>query len=154
MNKPQNIQSQSPSKFLNEVRYNTFQKLGDCYIPGNKILPSFSQSGCAEHVDRIFNYIPNINRFGFQVLLIIFSITPSLMGYFLIALEWSRYIPHFLGGGFFRSIRIHLRTIFYSLYYSGLRGKNSTAPNLLETIGYKVQVNTSDIDQTRQPDCK
>lgn len=118
------------------------KKLGDCIIPGDGELKSFSKSECADQVDRILDHMPMPDRNDLKMLLGLLALLPKFGVYlFVQLLELSPAIPSIFGGAILRFIRLGIRGLVMSLYYSN--------PETLKTLGYSVNVYTSDISRSK-----
>lgn len=126
----------APSQ-LTERQIHGLEKIGDCLIPGDGELPSFSASGHARLAGRILDYMPEQDLGDLRMLLTVFSFLPRFyLRFFCWFLERARAMPG-PAGSILRFIRIGVRGLVFSLYYSG--GK----PH--DVIGYKVGVYTADL---------
>ena len=109
--------------------------------PGDEHFPSFKALGCAEHFETIGVHMPPGDRKDLVMLLTVFGFIPKPLVYlFLRQLEWSAYVPGLFGGAFFRFLRLGLRGIVWSLYYSGWKGSGVSVTSPLEVLGYQVHM--------------
>lgn len=135
----------------NEVRDLTpqqklgLEKLGNIYAPGDDQFPAFSQLGCAAHAHRILESVPPRDLQALQQLLSVCRWAPNWALGLLVRLAESG--PHVPGpvGNTLRTLRIGLRSVVYSLYYSGLAGPDYDGPLPLRIIDYDVSVYTEDL---------
>ncbi len=112
-------------------------KIGDCYIPGDESMLSFSRSQCTSELSRVLEYLPASDFKSLQLLLILLSFLPKIILLGLAKLlEWSPRLPGLFGSPL-RLIRIGLRGLIFSLYY-GHRP-------VLDVIDYRVSVYTEDL---------
>lgn len=140
--------SAAPSRFLTPLQYRGLQKLGDGMCPGDDEFPSFSACGCGEHVDEILELMnPNdlaqlrqlltasafLPRTGVQQLLKAAEASPRMT-------DRNPLAPTL------RFLRLGLRGLVLSLYYSGRTGGGYAGPSPLDVIGYEVGVYTADLD--------
>lgn len=141
-----------PSRHLTSRQMRGLSKLGDAYLPGDGVLPSFSATGCAEHVDEVLDNLPEVDRDSLQLLLTLLSLTPQFKLVWLARfLEWSPKIPGPLGAGL-RFLRMGIKGLVLTLYYSGKTGAEYHGPKPLEVLGYEVGVYADDVDQrTKAP---
>lgn len=134
------------SKYLTLRQTRGLEKLGDAYLPGDDELPSFSALGCAEHVDEVLDYLPADDRNSLKLLLGLLSITPRFKLVWLAKLlERSHNLPGPLGGGL-RFLRMGLKGLVLTLYYSGKTGANYQGRTPLDVLGYDVGVYTGDLE--------
>jgi len=136
----------SPSQFLNARQYRGLVKLGQAYCPGDDVMPSFAELGCAEHVDALLEYMPEADRRDLAMLLGVCSFVPvfGLAG-FVRMLQWSPRVPTALGGAL-RFLHMGIRGLLLTLYYSGKSGATYRGRTPYEVLGYEVSVYTADID--------
>ena len=136
---------QHKSKFLDETHLNGLNKVGDLMIPGDTDLPSFSKTGCVEHVDRILNFTEKADLQNLKMLLMVMSLLPNRINFWiLVFLEWvAEFEWEWLG--LFREVRIGLKSLVMSLYYSGLVGADFSGKTSHEILGYQVGVYTDDL---------
>ncbi len=103
--------------------------------------PSFKGLRCVEHFDAIAIHMPPNDAKDLALLLTAFGLIPKIfLAAFLRILEIAPHLPDFLGGAFLRFLRLGLRGIVWSLYYSGWKGANVKTATPLEALGYHVQV--------------
>ena len=128
------------SKHLNDSQIHALVKVGDCLAPGDEDLPSFSQLGCVEWIDHLLDPMSAADLKDLKLLLSILSLFPAvLMRALMRFLEFSPSVPGPLGAPL-RLIRLGMRGLVMSLYYSGFAGKQYIGKTPLELIGYKVGV--------------
>lgn len=135
---------------LNGLQRTGLNRLGDCYAPGGKVtaahgsrsFPSFSELGCIEHADRVLDYLPAADRNDLKLLLGILALSPPpVLKGFVWLLEHSESGLFSLGpvGSLLRLIRLGLKGLVFSLYYSGMRGSRYTGPTPVELLGYDAK---------------
>ena len=128
------------SKHLNEGQIRALVKVGDCLVPGDEDLPSFSKLGCVEWIDHLLDPMPAADLKDLKMLLSILSFFPAfLMRALMRFLEFSPSVPGPLGAPL-RLIRLGMRGLVMSLYYSGFAGKQYVGKTPLEVLEYKVEV--------------
>lgn len=128
-------------RFLNTLSYRGLQVLGDIMAPGDAVFPSFKRLGCAEHFDSIAEHMPESDRKDLVLLLTVFGFFPKiLMWGILFFIEQAVHLPDFLGGPFFRFLRLGLRGLVWSLYYSGWKGSTAQGKTPLQVLEYSVGV--------------
>jgi hypothetical protein len=119
-------------------------KIGDIYFPGEGACPSFSKLGCVEHVGFALGHLPEDDRQSLQLLLGVVGTLPKAFARLLIWLgEFGPRTPGPLGVGL-RFLRLGLKGIVTSLYYSGERGAGYQGPTPLDILDYRVSVYTLD----------
>lgn len=112
-------------------------KIGDVLIPGDEILPAFSETDCVKQVDRILNFMPIQDVRDLKTLISIFSFFPR--GAIFLTIRLLELSPKIPGGGVLRLIRLGLRGLVMTLYYSD--------PKVLGLLDYQVGVYTRDLSQ-------
>lgn len=134
------------SRYLNARQRHGLTKLGQAYCPGDDVMPSFAELGCAEHVDELLEYMPAADRRDLALLLGICSFVPVfVLAGFVRMLLWSPHVPTPLGGAL-RFLHMGLRGLLLTLYYSGKSGANYRGKTPYEVLGYEVSVYTADVD--------
>lgn len=134
------------SRYLNARQIRGLEKIGDAYFPGGDKFPSFSRCGCAEHVDVSLEGLPDGDRNSLKSLLTIVGFAPAFLARGLVGLaERGTHWPGPLGTGL-RFLRLGLRGVVTTLYYSGETAPGYDGPSTLDGIGYKVSVFTSDVE--------
>lgn len=129
------------SQILNGIQMKAIQKIGDIYCPKTEPFPSFSELGAIEHIDILLEEIPPQDLADLKLLLSILGFMPSFVIWMLIAgIEKGKNLGGPLGA-VLRMIRFGFRGIIFSLYYSGLKGRQSSiAQTPMELVGYKIQM--------------
>ncbi len=124
------------SKHLKNRQIQAVNKIGDCLLPGEGSFPSFSQSHAVQHCDRVLDYMPKQDLEDLKVLLTILSFFPKwilTIVFWKLEFSWNYRLPM---PAVLRLIRIGIRGLIMSLYYSG--GKP------YQVIGYQVGVYLGD----------
>lgn len=135
-----------PSRHLSAAAWRGLNRLGDALLPGDGALPSFSTLGCAEHVDVVLDEMAPSDRDSLKLLLAFCAYVPRplLVGLFAL-LERGTGTPGPLGRGI-RFLRMGLKGLLLTLYYSGNRGAAYAGPTPLDVIEYQVSVYTGDLE--------
>lgn len=128
------------SKYFGGLALAGVNKVGQAYCPGDETFPSFKKLGAVEHVDRVAEDIPEGDRGGLGIIFTLFGLMPQFMvtGIFRF-LEWS-WQKNIAQNVITRQIRLGLRGIAFSLYYSGLKGSQYTGKTPVELIGFSLNV--------------
>ncbi len=106
------------ARHLSASQVSGLLKAGDIVIPGGDDLPSFSRSGCADHVDRMFEFMHDSDRDGMKLLFSIFNALPGPAVKGILKLtEKEKYLPGPLGAGA-RMVNIGVKGVVMTLYYS------------------------------------
>jgi hypothetical protein len=131
-------------KLLNPIQVKALNKIGDLMCPTHNELPSFTQLGAIEYVDILMAELPPNDLKDLKLLLTILGFMPSwiLLG-ILNFLEKNQDMNGEIGT-LIRTVRFGFRGIIFSLYYSGLKGHQSSVPSTPDQIvGYKIQMDTT-----------
>lgn len=135
------------SKLLSNTQIRGLTKVGDAYFPGDGDLPSFSQCGCVEHADAAIELLPADDLASLKTLLGVIGIMPTFVAKSLVRLaERGPRMNGPLGIGL-RFLRLGLKGVVTSLYYSGEIGRDYKGPSPLEVLGYHVKVYSADVDE-------
>lgn len=127
---------------LSALQVRAIEKLGNVICPGDRDLglPSFIELGCVEHADIVLNELPESDLKDLKLLLTIFAFLPSFFIAFLLGLiERGQHLGGEIGT-LLRMVRFGLRGVAFSLYYSGLKGRDAKVKTPYEAIGYSVTV--------------
>jgi len=128
------------SKYLNSLALKGLNKVGNILVPGFEEFPSFSQLGCAEFVDRIVEDLPPSDRDGVGILFMVFYFVPAFMLRGLFSFMERHANNDVLGGDILRMIRMGVRGIVFSLYYSGWSAPGYSGKSPLDIIGYQPTI--------------
>jgi hypothetical protein len=133
------------SRHLDRRQLRALEAIGDVLVPGDEDLPSFSRLGCVAHVDRLLDFMPDDDLQGLQGVLSAASFLPR----FLVAalLRWleAGLWPPGPWAPPLRVMRMGLRGIVLSLYYSGGSGPSYDGPGPLDVLSYRVGVAVEDV---------
>lgn len=125
------------SGFLDSKHLAGICKIGDCYLPGCDEFPSFSQSGCIAHVDRVVAFVPEQDLGDLKMILGLFAVLPKPLVWLILRSLEFLFEHGLLLGTMPRQIRFGLRGIVFSLYYA------SEVP--LRKLDYKAGVYIDDL---------
>lgn len=128
------------SKYLSENQLKGLLKTGDVVLPGTTQSPSFSQTGCIHHVDRMAAYLSEEDLGGLRLVLGLFRWLPSQVISLIMAMaERNQYFPGPLGAGL-RMLEIGIKGATMSLYYSNLTGPDYRGKKVFDIIGWDAKV--------------
>ena len=128
------------SNYLSQNQLNGLLKTGDVILPGTTKSPSFSQTGCIHHVDRMAAYLSEDDLGGLRIVLGLFKWLPSWAISIIMAMAArNRYFPSLLGAGL-RMFEIGVKGATMSLYYSNLTGPDYKGSKVFEIIGWDAKV--------------
>lgn len=124
------------SRNLSPLQMRGLAKVGDVVVPGDDVLPSFSQSGSLHQVDRMLDHMSDFDRDGVKLLLTIMRFLPRFaIAAILFVAQRDKHFPSFLGAAC-RMINIGIKGVVMTLYYSDL----GDTPRILPAIGYDAKV--------------
>ncbi len=126
------------SKYLSQRELKGLTKVGDLMIPGGYGLPSFSHTGCIDHVDEVMSTTLPADLKDFKLLMNIMSVLPNrlVQGIINMIANEARFPKPI--DGLLRLLNIGMKGVVYSLYYSDKTGVTYTGPSVHEAIGYHV----------------
>ena len=138
------------SKYFNRTQLLGLQKAGDVILPGTDLSPSFSRTGCIDHVDRLAAYLSRDDLGGLQVLLRILRHAPKWSIHLLMkACGANARFPGFAGTAL-RTIDIGLKGLVMSLYYSNLTGPDYQGKKVFDIVGWNAKLIMSHEDAPTQ----
>jgi len=120
------------SRHLSAAQIRGVERLGQAMLPGGEGFPSFTALGCARHIDRILDFMPERDIKDLKLLLSLLAVMPlAFARFFAWILERGLAWPGPVGAQL-RTIRLGVRGLVFSLYYGD--------PAVLKEIGYEVGV--------------
>jgi hypothetical protein len=136
-----------PSRYWSRLSLIGLRRVGDVLACGEASgdALSFSKLGCADHVDRLLEYMPEQDMRDLGLVFAIFAFFPKpfvrlLMFFF----SFADRIPTWLGGGLLRLLWMGLRGVVFSLYYSGYIGKGvKKLSKVAGVVDYRVEVGSN-----------
>ncbi len=140
-----NHPSSSTSRHLGVHQILALEAIGDVLIPGDEDLPSFSRLGCVAHVDRLLDYMPDDDLRGLRDVLAVGSFLPRFLVVGLLYWLEAGFWPSGPWVAPLRVVRLGLRGIVFSLYYSGGAGPGFEERGPLEVLSYCVGVAVEDV---------
>lgn len=128
------------SKYFNHPQLLGLQKAGDVILPGTDRSPSFSATGCIDHVDRLAAYLSDDDLGGLRVLLRLLRRAPKWsIRLLMTACRANAHFPGFLGTAL-RTIDLGLRGLVTSLYYSNLAGAGYQGKKVFDVVGWNAKL--------------
>ncbi len=113
--------------------------MGNILLPKTQDFPSFSETGCIEHIDDILAFAPKDDISGLNSLLVIFSFLPGGTLKWIIKKMGKSHSESGSLSVIFRQLDFGLKGIIYTCYYSGKTGKNFTGRNPHKIIGFEFK---------------
>lgn len=127
------------SKHFNASQLKGVLKLGDVVIPGDKHLPKFSETEFILDIDRMLDYMEEEDLEGLKILMSLFHYAPKQLISFILKLsEYHSSFPSFIAT-LLRMLKLGLKGIIFTLYYSGLEDQEKYGKQILNTIGWDAQ---------------
>ncbi len=121
------------SRYLSKREIKGLRKIGDIIIPRNGPFPSFSETGCLQHVDDAVAYLDPIDLKDLKSFLAVASFLPGFMIKLVLRLlEWGTF-------SLLRMGNLGIRGVVYSLYYSNKTATDYKGTKPHEMIGYQVK---------------
>lgn len=108
------------------------EKVGDAYCPYEPEIPSFQDLRCAENACRVLDYVPETDLKDLKMLLRVLGFMPGILITLCVVVMEIAWERGFLFGSTLKQIRLGLRGIVFSLYYS--------TPAVQKALGYEVKV--------------
>ncbi|MGD8835769.1 MAG: aldehyde dehydrogenase family protein [Desulfobacteraceae bacterium] len=128
------------SKYFNQAQLMGLQRAGDVILPGTDLSPSFSDTGCIDHVDRLAAYLSSEDLGGLRILLGLLRRAPQWsIRLLLTACRANGRFPGFLGTAL-RTIDLGLRGLVTSLYYSNLTGVGYQGRKVFDIVGWDAKL--------------
>lgn len=130
--------SELRSDYMSKAAVKTVNRIGDILCPGNEEFPSYSETGCIEHIDKMLATVPSGDMGDLNLLLTILSIKPKFVLRWLVrnmgrAHEMNGPIADLL-----RMLDFGLRGIIFGTYYSGFVGADYKGKTPYEVLGYGI----------------
>ena len=123
---------------LSNPALKAINRIGDILCPKNGDFPSYSETGCVEHVNDMIAYAPESDIGDLNMLLTILAYMPTGV------LKWlvkSITASHQKEGGLstlFRQLDFGLKGIVLGTYYSGKVGANYKGKKPTEVIDFNI----------------
>lgn len=122
------------SIYFSPAQIHGIERVGDIFIPGDEVLPRFSECGFVEHIDRMLAFLPASDVKMLQLLMNLMRFMPTWGIHLLLKLTLKdRYFPGAVGANL-RKLDIGLRGIVFSLYYSLLDDAADSTRRIIEGI--------------------
>lgn len=128
------------SKHFSQNQLIGLRRAGDVILPGTEVSPSFSQTGCIDHVDRMAAYLTGDDLNGLRSLLACLRYSPGwLIRLLMRACEKNARFPGFAGTAL-RTIDIGIKGLVMSLYYANLTGADYRGRKVFDIIGWDAKL--------------
>ncbi len=124
------------SKYFSQGQLKGLAKAGDILLPGTDTSPSFSQTGCIAHMDKMAAYLSEDDYGGLKMLLSLFQWMPRWKIRLLFKLcDQGHRFPGFLGAGL-RMLEIGVKGAVFSPYYANLTGPGYEGKKVHDAIDW------------------
>ena len=127
------------SKILSQPAIRTIKRMGDLMLPNTSEFPSFSETGCIEHIDEILVFAPKDDISGLNLLLTVLSFFPGFILKIIIKKMEESHTKEGAVSYIFRQLDFGLKGIIFTCYYSGKTGKSFSGKNPLDIIGFEFK---------------
>ncbi|MBT8352256.1 MAG: aldehyde dehydrogenase family protein, partial [Deltaproteobacteria bacterium] len=135
------------SKYFSQNQLKGLLKVGDILLPGTDTSPSYSETGCINHIDRMACFLNKDDLSGLQLLLGIFSWTPKWIIYLILkACNYNQRFPGIIGAGL-RMLEIGIKGVIFSPYYANLTSSDYAGEKVYDIIGWNPKIAVPDEDQ-------
>lgn len=139
------------SAYFSQRQLNGLLKAGDIVLPGTEASPSFSETGCIQHIDRMARYLSKEDLSGLQLLLLIFNYVPGwIIGIILKLCQNHDTFPGIFGTGL-RMIEIGVKGIILSPYYANLSSPSYSGKKVYDIIGWNPTFIVKEDSMLQQP---
>jgi len=126
------------SNYISEAAVRGLNRIGDILCPGDGVLPSYSATGCVEHVDIALEHAPASDIGDLGLFLAIMSVMPGFVLRWLVGKMAESHGMNGPLGPTFRQLNFGLRGIIFGTYYSGMNGSGYSGPDTHSIVGYSV----------------
>lgn len=126
------------SDYLSNAGLRALVRIGDVLCPGDDEFPSYSETGCIEHVDRMLATVPEADMKDLNLLLSVLSIKPTFVLRWLVRNMAESHGSNGMLSSLFRMLDFGLRGIIFGTYYSGFVGADYKGKKPFEVIGFEV----------------
>lgn len=141
----------SVSNYFSQNQLKGLLKVGDIIVPATNRLPSFSQSGCVEHIDRMLAYLSSDDLSGLRMVFSALRWSPRWSIHLLLkACKYNQWFPGPIGAGL-RMLEIGIKGAIVSPYYADLTSKTYTGPKVFDVIGWDAKVHEADDQEISEP---
>jgi hypothetical protein len=128
------------SRYFSQNQLKGLIKTGDIILPGTNKSPSFSKTGCVNHIDRMAAYLSEEDLGGLRMLLVVFRWTPGwIIVLILKACKNNKFFPGFIGSGL-RMLEIGVKGATLSPYYANLTSPDYKGRKVFDVIGWNPKI--------------
>lgn len=129
------------SEILSPTQMKGLERTGQVLLPGTDRSPSFAETGCVAHFDRLGAYLSPDDLSALRIILALFAFCPRwFISLVMTMATKNAMFPGFVGAGL-RMLEIGIKGATMSLYYSDLSGPGCPEGRVFTAIGYDATVN-------------
>jgi hypothetical protein len=130
------------SRYFTSAQLRVINRIGNILVPGDGVLPRFSDTGCVEHIDRMVAYLPPSDIASLRLLTNALRFMPGFVILLLFRLtSLDRYFPGPIAANL-RKLDIGLRGIIFALYYSFLPDPAGHGQRIKDGMGWDGAIRT------------
>jgi len=133
------------SATLSAAQRRGLDKLGNILIPGDEALPSFTDSGCAAHADRMLEHMYDDDRAAVTTVLTLCSVLPQSVVRWLFALTEHHARTPATIASLLRMANLGIKGVVVTLYYADV-GEG----HVFEALGWDPVVHQPAADDLQQ----
>ncbi len=126
------------SKYLSNSALKSINRIGDILCPGEGEFPSYSNLGCVEHIDTMFENAPPADVKDLGLLLFVLAFMPTSVLNWLVKRMANSHGEEGEISVLLRQLDFGMRGIIFGTYYSGKVGSSYKGSNPLDLIGYDI----------------
>lgn len=123
------------SKIFSKRALKSMTILGDLLMPATEVLPSFSETGCLEHIDSLAIHAPQDDISTLNMALVLLSFMPKVVFKWLIKKMSTAQSSDALLSTTYRQLNYAIKGLLYSLYYSGKASESYKGKPIPELLG-------------------
>lgn len=131
------------SEYLDSLQLNVINRIGDIMIPGDDVLPKFSQSGFIDYIDSILANVSTKQIRDLRSLTRVLSLLPDSAIRLILKLPaYAKYFPAPIAANL-RQLEFGLKGVTCTLYYACLEDEGGYGKKIKEIIGWDAAVRTN-----------
>ena len=128
------------SRYFTPRALRGLERAGDVLLPGTDASPSFSRTGCIDHIDRMAAYLSADDLDGLRLVAGLFAWWPRwLIRLLLTVCTANQRLPGPLGAGL-RLLEIGVKGAVMSLYYANVTADGYRGPKVFDVIDWHPRI--------------
>ena len=127
------------SVYFSKGAIKTFNRFGDIVLPKDGDLPSFSEYGGIEHIDKIVAYAPSDDIADLNTVFTILNFMPTFVLRLIIVLCASAPRRNGPLAPILRQLNFAIKGLVFSCYYAERPGANFKGKDPCDVIGYDMK---------------